>query len=573
MASRRASALTMARSSRASAKPARRSQPAAKAPASAKPTKAPARKAAKPKSSARPPRGSPSRVLLSVSDKTGVVEFARRLADMGLDLVSTGGTAKALRDAGLNVQDVSDLTGFPEVMEGRVKTLHPKVAGGILARRGEPSHEAALREHGILPIDVVVVNLYPFEGAAARRASLADLVEQVDIGGPSLVRAAAKNHEHVLVVTDPAQYDMVAKAIEKDEIPAGLRQELALRAFQHTARYDAIIARVLSKRFGLTDYPEHLVFAYDRIETLRYGENEHQRAAFYRKAGPRNVQEPSIVGARQLHGKKLSFNNILDADVALEAVKEFPERPACVIIKHATPCGIATADTVHGAYKDALACDPYSPFGGIVAVNRVLDLATAESLAELFLEIVVAPGYEPRALARLQQKKNLRILEVPGLDQPYQRSGTHIRSVTGGLLVQDRDLKEHDPTTWTVVTKRKPTKAEWESLRFAARCVKHVRSNAVVFVQGTKTVGIGGGQTARVDSVFIATHKGGDRIRGSVMASEAFFPFRDAIDVAAKHGVAAIVQPGGSIRDDEVVAAANEHRIAMVFSHQRSFRH
>lgn len=537
-------------------------------------------KARKPSRSTRaaatavPARPGPSRVLLSVADKSGLVDLARRLSVLGLELVSTGGTAKALRDSGLKVRDVSDLTGFPEMMEGRVKTLHPKVAGGILAKRDDGGHRASMREHGIEAIDVVVVNLYPFEATASRKdASLPELIEQVDIGGPSLVRAAAKNHEHVLVVTDPAQYDMVAKAIEKEEIPLGLRQELALRAFQHTARYDAIIARVLSKRFGLTDYPEHLAFAYDRIETLRYGENEHQRAAFYRKAGPRNVQEPSIVGSRQLHGKQLSFNNILDADVALEAVKEFPETPACVIVKHATPCGIAAAASVHKAYQDALACDPYSPFGGIVAVNRPLDLATAESLAELFLEIVVAPSYEPKALARLQQKKNLRILEVPGLDEAYQRSGTQIRSVTGGLLVQDRDLKAHDPATWETVTKRKPTKAELESLRFAARCVKHVRSNAVVFVQGTRTVGIGGGQTARVDSVFIATHKGGDRIKGSVMASEAFFPFRDAIDVAATHGVKAVVQPGGSIRDAEVVAAADERKIAMVFSHQRSFRH
>ena len=516
----------------------------------------------------------PSRVLLSVSDKTGLADFARRLAAMGLELVSTGGTAKALRDAGLHVMDVSELTGFPEMMEGRVKTLHPKVAGGILAKRNDAGHTASMAEHGIAPIDVVVVNLYPFEATSSQAGvPLPDLIEQVDIGGPSLVRAAAKNHEHVLVVTDPLQYDMVAKAIEKDEVTMGLRQELALRAFQHTARYDAIIARVLSKRFGLTDYPEHLAFAYDRIETLRYGENEHQRAAFYRKAGPRNVQEPSIVGSRQLHGKQLSYNNILDADVALEAVKEFPEHPACVIIKHATPCGIAMAKRLHQAFQDALACDPYSPFGGIVAVNRPLDLATATSLSELFLEIVVAPSYEPAALALLQKKKNVRLLEVPGLDKPYQRSGTQIRSVTGGLLVQDRDLKAHDPKTWETVTKRKPTKAQMESLAFAARCVKHIRSNAVVFVQGTKTVGIGGGQTARVDSTFIATHKGGERIKGSVMASEAFLPFRDTLDVAAKHGVAAIVQPGGSIRDAEVIAAADEHGIAMVFSHQRSFRH
>ncbi|HEX2066719.1 MAG TPA: bifunctional phosphoribosylaminoimidazolecarboxamide formyltransferase/IMP cyclohydrolase [Candidatus Thermoplasmatota archaeon] len=489
------------------------------------------------------------RALLSVSDKEGVVEFARRLGALGLRLVSTGGTAKALRAAGLEVEDVADLTGFPEMLDGRVKTLHPKVAGGILADRGVASHRAALREHGIPPIDVVAVNLYPFE------------------------RAAAKNHPHVVVVTDPAQYGRVADALEAGEVPLSLRQELALRAFQHTARYDAIISRTLSKRFGLTDYPEHLAFAFDRIETLRYGENDHQRAAFYRKAGPSNAQEPSIVGSRQLHGKQVSYNNILDADIALEAVKEFPERPTCVIVKHATPCGIAQAPTLLQAYQDALACDPYSPFGGIVAVNRPLDLATAHALADLFLEVVLAPSFAPDALGHLKRKKNLRLLEVPGLDQPYTRSGTQIRSVTGGLLVQDRDLKPYDAAAWTTVTRRAPTESQMESLLFAARCVKHIRSNAVVFCQGTRTVGIGGGQTARVDATFIATHKGGERIRGSVMASDAFFPFRDAIDVAAQHGVAAVVQPGGSIRDAEVIAAADEHGIAMVFSGQRSFRH
>ncbi len=520
------------------------------------------------------PAAQPQRALLSVSDKTGLADFARRLAKLGIELVSTGGTAKALRDAGLKVRDVSELTGFPEMMEGRVKTLHPNIAGGILARRSDKAHMASLDEHGMAAIDLVVVNLYPFEATAAKKGlPLDDLIEQVDIGGPSLIRAAAKNHADVLVVTDATQYDNVAKAIEKSEVTLGLRQELALRAFQHTARYDAIIARALSKRFGLTDYPEHLAFAYDRIETLRYGENSHQRAAFYRKAGPRNVAEPSVVGSHQLHGKQLSYNNILDADVALEAVKEFPERPACVIVKHATPCGIAVADSILKAYQDALACDPYSPFGGIVAVNRKLDLATAKALGDLFLEIVIAPSFDADALEHLKKKKNLRLLEVPGLEASYQRSGTQIRSVTGGLLVQDRDLKPYDPKEWKTVTKKTPTGAQTESLLFAARCVKHIRSNAVVFVQGTRTVGIGGGQTARVDSVFIATHKGGANIQGSVMASDAFFPFRDGVDEAAKHGVAAIVQPGGSIRDDEVIAAADEHKIAMVFSGQRSFRH
>jgi phosphoribosylaminoimidazolecarboxamide formyltransferase/IMP cyclohydrolase len=531
---------------------------------------------ARPKATAPTPRVplGVGRALLSVYDKAGLVPFAQRLAKMGVELVSTGGTAAALRQAGLSVRDVADLTGFPEMLDGRVKTLHPMVAGGILHRRADKAHQADVAAHGIEAIDVVVVNLYPFEETASRSGvGLEDLVEQVDIGGPSLLRAAAKNHPDVLVVTDPAQYDMVAKAIEKNEVTLGMRQELALRAFQHTARYDAIIARALSKRFGLTDYPEHLAFAYDRMETLRYGENSHQRAAFYRKAGPRNVKEPSIVGSKQLHGKQLSYNNILDADVALECVKEFPEKPCCVIIKHATPCGIATAKTLTQAYKDALACDPYSPFGGVVAVNRRLDLATAKALGGLFLEIIVAPSFDAKALAHLAQKKNLRLLEVAGLEKPYSRSGTYIRSVIGGLLVQDRDLKPYVTSEWKTVTKKAPSKPQLESLLFAARCVKYVRSNAVVFVQGTRTVGIGGGQTARVDSVFIATHKGGKRIKGSVMASDAFFPFPDAVDVAAKHGVAAIVQPGGSIRDAEVIAAANKHKIAMVFSGQRSFRH
>ncbi len=512
------------------------------------------------------------RALLSVYDKTGIVEFAKRLADQGVELISTGGTAKLLRAEGLAVKDVSELTGFPEMMDGRVKTLHPVVAGGVLAVRSNPEHLASLSEHGIGTIDIVCVNLYPFEETAASGAELAELIEQIDIGGPSLLRAAAKNHTDVLVVTSPDQYEDVAKAVVEETDPV-LRQTLALRAFQLTARYDAVIARVLSKRFGLTDYPEHLVFAYDRRDVLRYGENSHQRAAYYEKAGPRNYIEPSIIRAKQLHGKQLSYNNILDADLALESVKEFPEKATCVIIKHATPCGIATADTLHQAWEDALACDPYSPFGGVVAVNRRVDMQVAEDLSKLFLEIVVAPGFDADALERLQKKKNLRLLEVPGLQDEYHRSGTQIRSITGGLLVQDRDLKPYDVSQWQTVTKTKPTDEQTESMLFAARCVKAIRSNAVVFVQGTKTVGIGGGQTARVDSTTIATHKGADKIRGSVMASDAFFPFRDAIDVAAEHGVSAIVQPGGSIRDDEVIQAADEAGIAMVFSGQRSFRH
>ncbi len=517
-----------------------------------------------------------TRALLSVSDKTGIAEFAERLHRQGVELVSTGGTAELLRKDGLPVLDVSDITGFPEMMDGRVKTMHPKVMGGVLADRSKPDHMASLDEHDLARFDLVCVNLYPFEATAAAGAELPDLIEQIDIGGPTLIRSAAKNHKDVFIVTDPDQYERVADVIEHGataEDPELLRQELSLRAFQKTARYDAIISRVLSKKFKLTDYPEHLVFAYDRRDVLRYGENSHQRAAWYEKAGPRNVVEPSIVRAQQLHGKQLSYNNILDADLALESVKEFPEKPCCVIIKHATPCGIAVADDLETAWNDALECDPYSPFGGVVAMNRPVTLAVAEEMAKLFLEIVVAPSFEDDAFERLSRKKNLRLLAVPGLDEEYHRSGSQIRSITGGLLVQDRDLKPYSPDEWKVAGKHAPSDDQMESMVFAARCVKAIRSNAVVFVQGTKTVGIGGGQTARVDSTFIATHKGGENIQGSVMASDAFFPFRDAVDVAAEHGVQAIVQPGGSIRDDEVIEAADEHGIAMVFSGQRSFRH
>jgi phosphoribosylaminoimidazolecarboxamide formyltransferase/IMP cyclohydrolase len=517
-----------------------------------------------------------TRALLSVFDKTGVFDFAERLHRQGVELVSTGGTAELLRKDGLPVKDVSDITGFPEMMDGRVKTMHPKVMGGVLANRSNKEHMIAVEEHDLAAFDLICVNLYPFEQTAAEGAELDELIEQVDIGGPTLIRSAAKNHEHVFVVTDPNQYDRVAQAVEHGNLAEDtklLRRELALRAFQVTARYDAIIARVLSKKFRLTDYPEHLVFAYDRKDFLRYGENSHQRAAYYEKAGPRNVVEPSIPRATQLHGKQMSYNNILDADLALESVKEFPEKPCCVIIKHATPCGIAMAENLHDAWTDALACDPYSPFGGVVAMNRTVTLDVAEDLAKLFLEIVVAPAFDDDALERLKRKKNLRILTVPGLDEEYHCSGSQIRSVTGGLLVQDRDLKPYDLHDWTVAGKVQPDDEQMDSMLFAARCVKAIRSNAVVFCQGTKTVGIGGGQTARVDSTFIATHKGGDNIQGSVMASDAFFPFRDAVDVAAEHGVKAIVQPGGSIRDDEVIEAANEHGIAMMFSGQRSFRH
>jgi phosphoribosylaminoimidazolecarboxamide formyltransferase/IMP cyclohydrolase len=512
----------------------------------------------------------PYHALLSVSDKSGLVEFARRLAKTGAILVSTGGTSKLLREAGLSVQDVADVTEFPEMMGGRVKSMHPRITGGILARRDLPEDMAAVEAHGIPLFDVVVVNLYPFEQTVARGAPHPEVVENIDIGGPTLVRSAAKNCDHVAIVTDPAQYEQVATEIETHgrTLPE-TRLRLAADAFAHTARYDAIINQYFRAKVLGEDFPDTLTLAFEKTQDLRYGENSHQRAAFYRG---KPTDEPCVVNSKQLHGKELSYNNIVDADTAIEAVKEF-ERPSCVIIKHATPCGIASGDTVSQAYARAFACDTYSPFGGVIAVNRTLDLATAEEMSKLFLEVIAAPGFAPDALALLQGKKNLRLLEVAGLDERQHFGGLQIKSVVGGLVVQDRDILEPDTARWQTVSKTQPTEAQLRDMLFAFKAVRHVRSNSVVFVKDEATVAIGGGQTARVDATRIAVLKGGTNLKGSVMASDAFFPFRDGVDEAAEAGVAAIVHPGGSIRDAEVVQAADEHGIAMVFTGQRCFRH
>ena len=514
----------------------------------------------------------PFHALFSVSDKTGLTEFAKRLAKVGGSLISTGGTAKALREAGLSVQDVSDVTGFPEMMDGRVKTMHPRITGGILARRDVAGDLASAQEHGIPLLDVVVVNLYPFEQTVAKGAPLAEVIENIDIGGPTLIRSAAKNYHHVAIVTSPSQYDLVAQEYETHgHVTLATRERLAAEAFATTARYDTIInqyfrTKVLEEE---EDFPQFLSLSYRKLQDLRYGENSHQRAAFYRG---KPTHEPCVVNSKQIHGKELSFNNIVDADTAIEAVKEH-ERPACVIIKHATPSGIACGDTPLEAYQAAYACDTYSPFGGVIAFNRAVDAPTAEELSKLFLELVCAPSFTPEAVAVLTQKKNLRLLEVPGLDRRQQFGGLQVKSVVGGLVIQDRDIKEPDVSTWKVVSKVQPTKEQWRDMLFAFKAVRHVRSNSVVFASGERTVAIGGGQTARVDATRIAVWKGGDKIRGSVMASDAFFPFRDGVDEAAAAGVAAIVHPGGSIRDDEVIKAADEHGIAMVFTGQRCFRH
>jgi len=508
--------------------------------------------------------------LFSVSDKSGLPDFARRIAKAGGQILSTGGTAKLLRDSGLAVKDVSEVTGFPEMMDGRVKTMHPRITGGVLARRQNPKDLESAAKHDIPLIDLVVVNLYPFEQTVAAGAPLAEVLENIDIGGPTLIRSAAKNYHDVAVVTSPGQYDLVASEIEAHgHATLATRERLAADAFAHTARYDAIINQYFRSKVLDEDFPRYLSLSYEKAQDLRYGENSHQRAAFY-KGKP--TGEPSVVNARQIHGKELSYNNIVDADTAIEAVKEFA-RPSCVIIKHATPSGIASADSPLGAYQAAYACDTYSPFGGVIALNREVDRATAEEMGKLFLELIIAPSFGAEALAVLQAKKNLRLLEVPGLATHGHYGGLMIKSVVGGLVVQDRDILEPDVAKWKVVSRVQPTEAQMRDMLFAFKAVRHIRSNSVCFVKDERTVAIGGGQTARVDATRIAVLKGGTALRGSVMASDAFFPFRDGVDEAAEAGVAAIVHPGGSIRDAEVIQAADEHGIAMVFTGQRSFRH
>jgi phosphoribosylaminoimidazolecarboxamide formyltransferase/IMP cyclohydrolase len=509
------------------------------------------------------------RALLSTYDKRRVPELGQALADLGIELISTGGTAETLRDAGLKVTPVEDVTGRPEILDGRVKTLDPHIHAALLARRDDPEHVATLEDMGVDPIDLVVVNLYPFQATAEAGADLDEAMEMVDIGGPTLLRAAAKNHAHCAPVVDPDRYGPVANELKDGRTLAeATRKGLAAEAFEHTAHYDAVVARWLRTTERTGKFPDELALPLTKLEDLRYGENSHQEASFYET--PLAPEEPCIPRAEQLHGKELSYNNVLDADAALETVKEFAE-PAVAIIKHATPSGVALGDTVREAYERAFQTDTDSPYGGIVAANREVDAAAAEAMSEIFLEVVVAPGFTDEALEVLTDSSNLRLLEVPWNEEP--RRGLGYRSVVGGAIVQDRDVKEIDPDDWDIVTEAEPNQDQLDDMLFAARCVRHIKSNSVVFVEDGATVGIGTGQTSRVDASRIATHKGGDRIEGSVLASDAFFPFRDAVDVAVEAGVSAIIEPGGSIRDDEVIEAADEHGLPMVFSHQRAFLH
>lgn len=506
--------------------------------------------------------------LLSVSDKTGLVDFARGLLQLGWELVSTGGTAKALRRAGLTVQDVSDLTHFPEMLDGRVKTLHPMIHGGLLARRDSAEHAETVRVHAIPWIDLVAVNLYPFRETAARSGvDAADVVEQIDIGGPAMLRSAAKNFDAVTVICDPADYTRVLAALEAKDDDRDLRKRLAAKVFEHTAAYDSAIASWFTAERG-DRFPDSLVLGLRRAQTLRYGENPGQRAAFYVEA-----RGAGLDGLVQHGGKELSFNNLLDLEGALLAADAFSGQTCCAIVKHTTPCGLAVADTAIDAYRKALACDPVSAFGSVIAFTVPVDAEAAEALSSLFVECIVAPSFSTEALATLGRKKNLRVLEGTAA---WPRGAFDFKRVRGGLLVQDRAPEPVPYAHWRVVTDRTPTDAERDDLAFAWQAVASVKSNAIVLVRGGATIGIGAGQMSRVDASFLSVHKArgaGHETAGAALGSDAYFPFRDGVDHAADAGVTAIVQPGGSIRDAEVIAAANEHGIAMVFTGQRQFRH
>jgi len=512
------------------------------------------------------------RAILSVADKTGLVDFAGKLSALGIELISTGGTAKRLRDSGITVKDISELTGFPEMLDGRVKTLHPKVHGGILHRRADPRHVAAVAEHGIAPIDMVVVNLYAFEKTAAKPGvAFEELIENIDIGGPSMIRSAAKNFHDVAIVTSPSDYDASAKELEQNsgQLSKQTKWRLAQKAFATTAAYDSAIAstleRVSADTFQLqpeTNFPATLRFSFHKTLDLRYGENPHQKAAMYSDGSG-----VGVANARQLQGKELSYNNIVDLQAAWDLAQEFDE-PVVAIIKHTNPCGTATGKTLAEAYKRALECDPVSAFGGVIGVNRPIDAEAAEEMHKLFLEVIAAPSFDVAAKAKFASKKNLRLVEVTPANQKWI-----LKNVSGGMLVQDADVRPLQDADLKVVTKRPPTPEETRGLRFAWKVCKHVKSNAIVYARDGQTVGVGAGQMSRVDSAKIGAMKAQLPLKGTVAASDAFFPFPDGVEEIAKAGATAIIQPGGSQRDPEVIAAADRLGLAMIFTGVRHFRH
>jgi phosphoribosylaminoimidazolecarboxamide formyltransferase/IMP cyclohydrolase len=526
---------------------------------------------------AEPGTGYVRRALISVSDKTGIVELAEGLAELGVEIVSTGGTARALGDAGVAVRAIEDFTGFPEMMDGRVKTLHPRLYAGLLAVRSDVSHLAAAAEHSIEPVDLVCVNLYPFEQTVARGdASDAEVIENIDIGGPTMIRAAAKNHAYAAVLVDPADYAPVLSELRESggRLAMATRERLAGKAYATTARYDAAISGWFAQR-AKEDFPPQRAYAYEKAAELRYGENPHQRAAYYAQVGaPTHL----LAGVKQLHGKELSFNNLLDLSSARELVEDFSE-PACAIVKHNNPCGCALGRDATAAYERAFACDAISAFGGVIALNRPVDLACAQAISAQFVEVLLAPSFEPEALELLAQKKNVRLLELS--DWPEPAHGLEAKPVIGGLLVQDRDEVSETAEQMSVMGREQPSEAEWQDMRFAWQVCRHVRSNAIVIAREGATIGIGAGQMSRVDAVRIAIEKaqagrqedGPDHLIGASLASDAFFPFADGPQLAIEAGIGAIIQPGGSVRDEEVVAAVDAGGVAMVATHTRHFRH
>jgi phosphoribosylaminoimidazolecarboxamide formyltransferase / IMP cyclohydrolase len=529
------------------------------------------------------------RALISVSDKTGLVEFAQNLKRHGIEIISTGGTAKLLRENGLNVRDVSEVTGFPEMLDGRVKTLHPKVHGGILGIRDNPEHRARMREHGIEPIDMVVVNLYPFRQTIRRPdVTMSEAIENIDIGGPAMIRSAAKNHNDVAVVVDPADYSMITEMLDKWDcsLPQSVRYQLALTAFQHTADYDREIARFIASRQPAeagagAELPQEIELDLKKVNNLRYGENPHQRAALYQVAGG---NERGVATAHQLQGKELSYNNLIDSDAAWELVMELHRMHlrdtggitqgvphTCAIIKHTNPCGAGAAASALESFNRARATDPVSAFGGIIAFSGAVDADAANEIAEMFAEVIIAPDFTEEAKKILNAKKNLRVLRMEELGA--DTANLELRRISGGVLVQDRDAELLDEAKLQIVGDRKPSPSELRALRFAWAICKHVKSNAIVYAKEDQLIGVGAGQMSRVDSVMIGAMKAKLPIEGSVLASDAFFPFRDGVDEAAKHGITAIIQPGGSVRDKEVIEAANEHKLAMLFTGIRHFKH
>ena len=509
------------------------------------------------------------RALISVSDKTGVTEFAKSLHELGIDIISTGGTMKAIKDAGIPVTYVSEVTGFPEIMDGRVKTLNPYIHGGILALRDNPKHVEAMQEHNITGIDLVIVNLYPFRETIQKpNVTLEDAIENIDIGGPAMIRAAAKNFKHVVILVNPKNYEEVLSQLKSTgSVDQKTRMALAKEAFTHTSEYDACINSYLDKQLNDDGFAENLQVTYEKIQTLRYGENPHQKAAFYRE---KNNSEPGVANAVQLQGKELSYNNIVDVDAAYNIVNEF-EEPTATIIKHTNPCGTGIGKTIFEAYQKAYDADPVSAFGGIVALNKTVDKQTAEKMSEIFLEAIIAPDFTEDALIALSKKQNLRLLKTP-MGKDFQEIFS-VKSVNGGIVVQSKDDQPLDTSSLKIVTDRQPTKEEYEQMLFAFKIVKHVKSNAIVVAKDNKTLGVGAGQMNRVGSAAIAFNQAQEEAKGAVMASDAFFPFEDTVIEAAKAGITAIIQPGGSIRDEDSIKAANEHNIAMVFTGVRHFKH